>query len=381
MLAVRSAHRAPRADHRRLPTRPGIGIEVTRCRFMHVCLPEAPPPGQAMNENRPSVAICIPTYNRADYIGEALRSALGQDYRPIEIWISDDASTDNTDAVVKQFLNGPTPVHYYKQPANCGIGKNNNWLLSQPTTEYIARLDSDDLLEPGYVSSLVKLLQAHPTAGYAHSAVHEIDRSGRITRERRLFRSQVFEDAASALRGAVCGYRVSANMCMFRARALREAGYYRAMDFAEDYDLSVRLGDLGWGNVYCSALLGRYRAWNDDSNARLRRKKLELLGIENVFRESLTKAYERRGWSSAPVYRALRKFALVHSECLAWSCFTVDEKRELEEILMRMGPSRSVAVKCWMMQHGFSPVFQMQRSVKALARDKAKAAISTLRRG
>lgn len=334
-----------------------------------------------MSEARPTVAICIPTYNRAEYIGQAIRSAIEQDYRPIEIWISDDASTDGTDAVVREFVGGPVAVHYHKQPQNCGIGMNNNWLLSQPATEYIVRLDSDDVLEPGYVSRLVQLMQAHPKAAYAHCAVNEIDRSGRVTRQRRLFRSTGFEDADSALRAAIRGYRVSANLCMFRTLALREARFYRAMNFAEDWDLSVRLADLGWGNVYCDAFLGRYRAWNDDSNARLRRKKQELLGIEGMFRESLAPAYERRQWPLPPIKNAMNKFALAHCECLGWSCFSAEEKRELQQILQRLGNSRSVALRCWMIEHGFSPVFRTRNSLRLFARDRAKALLGWMRRG
>jgi glycosyltransferase involved in cell wall biosynthesis len=330
---------------------------------------------------KPTVAICIPTYNRAEFIGEALRSVMNQDYRPIEVWISDDGSTDDTDAVVKEFIGGPVPVHLYRQPVNCGIAKNNNWVLSQPGAEYIVRLDSDDVLEQGYVSKLLELLQAHPQAGYAHCAVHEIDRSGRSCRVRRLFRSETFEGAEGALRKACRGYRVAANLCMFRARTLREVGYYRGMDFAEDWDLSVRIADAGWGNVYCDAPLGRYRTWSDESNSRARRKKQELIGIEKVFRESLKKAFERRGWPVAPLHGAMRDFALAHSDCLAWDCFSDEEKRELQSILCRLGESRIVTMKCWMALHGFSPMFRIQRSMTILAKDRVKAVFSFLREG
>jgi glycosyltransferase involved in cell wall biosynthesis len=329
---------------------------------------------------KPTVAICIPTYNRAEFIGGAIRSALDQNYRPIEIWISDDASTDGTDSVVKEFLGCSTPVNYFKQPVNCGIARNNNWLLSQPRTEYIVRLDSDDLLEPGYVTTLLELLQAYPQAGYAHCAVYEIDQFGHPSRSRRLFRSAAYEDAESALGHANKGYRVAANLCMYRARILHEVGFYREMDFAEDWDLSVRIADAGWGNVYSPAILAKYRAWNDEGNTRLRRKKQELLGIESVLRDSLRKAYERRGWPSAPLHHAMRRFALAHTECLSWSCFSKDEKRELQSILYRLGgSSRVVSAKCWMMRHGFSSIFRVKRSLATLAKDKAKSVVTFLR--
>ena len=328
-----------------------------------------------MSDFKPTVAICIPTYNQAKFIGEAIRSAVEQDYRPIEIWISDDASTDDTAAVVKDFLGGSTPVNYFKQPVNCGIARNNNWLLSQPNTEYIVRLDSDDVLEPGYVSSLLGLLQEYPKAGYGHGAVYEIDQSGHSSRVRRLFRSETFEDAEGALRKASGGYRVAANMCMFRTRALREADFYREVDPVEDWDLSVRIADLGWGNVYAHATLGRYRAY--ETNSRLKRKQRELLGIESVLRESLMKAYERRGWHTVPILHAMRRFALAQSDCLSWNCYSEDEKRELQSTLYRLGgSSRMVSFTCWMMRHGFAWIFRIRRGLTILAKDVAKAVLS-----
>ena len=330
-----------------------------------------------MSDTKPTVAICIPTYNQAGFIGEALRSVLGQDYRPIEIWVSDDASTDDTAAVVNNFLGSSVPVNYFKQPVNCGITRNNNWLFGQPKTEYIVRLDSDDVLEPGYITTLSELLRAHPKAGYAHSAVYEIDKLGNTSRVRRLFRNVAYEDAETALRKAIAGYRVAANMCMFRTQALHQANFYREFDLAEDWDLSVRLADLGWGNVYSPVILGRYRAY--ETNSRSRRHKQEILGAESIFRDSLLTAFERRGWSAAPVQKAMRGFAHAHSDCLSWDCFSAEEKRELQSILCRIGGSKTLVLKCWMMQHGFSSAFRTSRRLTLFAKDRIKAALSPFR--
>ena len=333
-----------------------------------------------MGNVNPSVAICIPTFNQAQFIGEAIRSAMEQEYQPIEIWISDDGSTDDTAAVVKNFDGSPTQVHYFKQPKNVGIARNNNWVLSQPSTEYIVRLDSDDVLEKEYVASLLELLGAYRRAGYAHSAVREIDQFGNSRRVRRLFRVSPFEDADSALRKSSKGYQVAANICMYRARVLREANFYRNMNCAEDWDLSVRIADAGWGNAYSPAILARYRVWNDDKNTRMRRKKKELIGIESVFQDSLFVAFEKRGWSTKPPRKAMRKFALAHADCLSWKFFSKDEKREMQSILYRLGGSSGVvAVKCWMVQHGLSSVFRAERNLVTFAKDRTKAVVSLLR--
>ena len=72
------------------------------------------------------------------------------------------------------------------------------------------------------------------------------------------------------MRDAVTGYRVAANIVMFRAAPLRQLDYYRGRpDFVEDYDLSVRMPDAGYGNVYCDEILARYRVWTDPKRGAL----------------------------------------------------------------------------------------------------------------
>ena len=74
------------------------------------------------------VTIAIPTYNRADnYLKQALSSALVQTYRNIEIIVSDNCSTDNTESVVKNFKD--SRIRYFKQKKNIGPYKNFNFLL------------------------------------------------------------------------------------------------------------------------------------------------------------------------------------------------------------------------------------------------------------
>ena len=69
------------------------------------------------------VSVIIPTYNRADLIGETLESVLAQTYRPIEILVVDDGSTDDTESVVRSYepkLEDGLSLRYIRQE-NAGI--------------------------------------------------------------------------------------------------------------------------------------------------------------------------------------------------------------------------------------------------------------------
>jgi len=153
-------------------------------------------------------------------------------------------------------------VRYHRHAVNLGIAENLSWVLSQPTTELIARIDSDDKLEPQFVETLDDLMTIHPQAGFGHAEVYEIDSHGARGRIRRLHRSTGYEAPEESLRKNAQGYRVAANCILFRASALKQANYYRinsSWKSAEDWDLSVRMAILGWGNVYASTPLASYR--------------------------------------------------------------------------------------------------------------------------
>ena len=128
------------------------------------------------NSNRPLVSICIPTYNGARYIAEALESAIQQDYRPLEIVVSDDASTDATLDIVASFKSKTNiPIHVYKHNPK-GIGANWNHCIKQAQGDYIKFLFQDDILKPACVSEMMQLMLSHQDVGMVYSTrciIHE----------------------------------------------------------------------------------------------------------------------------------------------------------------------------------------------------------------
>jgi glycosyltransferase involved in cell wall biosynthesis len=101
------------------------------------------------------VSILIPTFDRADYVVEAIRSAKAQTYPDRQIIIIDDGSTDDTAQRVAE-IEG---VEYYYQKKR-GQGAARNLGLSLAHGEYIASLDSDDLWESDFLTRSVSCLEA-----------------------------------------------------------------------------------------------------------------------------------------------------------------------------------------------------------------------------
>jgi cellulose synthase/poly-beta-1,6-N-acetylglucosamine synthase-like glycosyltransferase len=314
----------------------------------------------------PSAAICIPTYNQAAYLEMAVHSALAQTH-PCEVWVSDDASTDETPEVMARLLEQFPQIKHFRQKNNLGMSGNPRWIVKQPLAEFIVKLDSDDKLFPTYVEKLLKVMLAHPSAGYAHAAVQEMDGNGHKQKLRLLARSAGFQSGNESLRASVTGYRVAANICMFRREALQQVDYYKSdLNFCDDWDLAVRLADAGWGNVYVNEVLASYRVW--DTPVRSRRKLAEVEGCRRVMEESLIPAFKRRSWDLTPITKASQRLALGHAVCLRSKQFTEAEQNDLKHALSLLGDSAALRWKFRWIRTPFAPLFELPANIERQAR-------------
>jgi hypothetical protein len=290
---------------------------------------------------------------------------------PVRLLVSNDASPDDTEEVIRE-LQQQYRFDAMHHGQNLGISANLQWLLRQPGTPLIMRLDSDDLLEPEYIRELSELLARFPKAGYAHCAVTEIDGEGRKIGERRLARVQEFQDDTAALRASIKGYQVAANILLFRRDALASVDFGAGsakLNFVEDYDLSIRLADAGWGNVYSGKVLASYRMWSGSSRPVAGRKLTEVRGVAEIFSGSLSTAFARRGWSLGPVRRRRRKLALLNSEILDRAEFAPGQREEMVVALRQLGDSQMLR---WWLGDGIA-VRTVRRTATAVTESKLAA--------
>ena len=109
----------------------------------------------------PLVSVIIPAYNRERYLSQAIESVLAQSYRPIEIIVVDDGSTDNTAQTIIKYDN----VRYLWQQ-NQGVASARNKGISAACGEIIAFLDSDDVWPQDRLTLAVRHLHKFPESGY-----------------------------------------------------------------------------------------------------------------------------------------------------------------------------------------------------------------------
>ena len=108
----------------------------------------------------PVVSIIVPVYNVKSYVGECVESLCRQTYTNLEILLVDDGSTDGSGEVCDEYAGRDERIRVIHQ-ANRGLSGARNTGLDNVQGEYIAFVDSDDLVSPNYVETLYELLMRY----------------------------------------------------------------------------------------------------------------------------------------------------------------------------------------------------------------------------
>lgn len=113
-----------------------------------------------MSNRIPKVSVLMPTFNQGVYISDSIKSVIAQTFVDFELIIVDNASTDNTQEVVHEFLNDDR-IKYYRNKVNIGGVNNFNRSYDYSQGQYIKYLFSDDLLVESALESYVKILNEY----------------------------------------------------------------------------------------------------------------------------------------------------------------------------------------------------------------------------
>ena len=114
-----------------------------------------------MSGQQPLVSVIIPVYNGARFLRAALESVFAQTYRPIEVIVVDDGSSDDSGAIAESF----PEVHYIRQE-NQGVAAARNNGIEVARGEFFAFLDQDDLWTPEKLKVQIEHLLSNPLLGY-----------------------------------------------------------------------------------------------------------------------------------------------------------------------------------------------------------------------
>ena len=194
------------------------------------------------------VSTIIPTYNRAALLVRALDSVAAQGYRPIEVVIIDDGSTDNTVEIVsarRQYLAARGIDVIFHQQQNQKAPKARNVGMKLARGSLFAFLDSDDLWLPTFLETVVRLLDQHPECGMGFSGILGIDDNDVVFAERKIYLEP--EPIEGVLRNPfnhIIRYMpTQTSGVIVRRSVIEDVGDFDlALPVVEDWDLWYRIG-------------------------------------------------------------------------------------------------------------------------------------------
>lgn len=126
------------------------------------------------------VSIGLPVFNGENFLESAIRSVLEQSFDDLELVISDNASTDRTETIARDFAASDRRVRYHRNARNLGAAPNYNRTVELATGALFKWLSHDDRLLPGYLEATVAALDDAPDAVLAHTTVDYIDAGGTV---------------------------------------------------------------------------------------------------------------------------------------------------------------------------------------------------------
>ena len=126
----------------------------------------------------PQVSIGLPVCNGERYLPAVFESLLGQTFTDLEVVVCDNASTDRTGEIAREFAGRDPRVRYLRNPTNIGANRNYNLAIDLSRGTYFKLGSDDDLLDPTYVEKMASVLDDDAGVSLAHSAVRYIDDEG-----------------------------------------------------------------------------------------------------------------------------------------------------------------------------------------------------------
>jgi len=181
-----------------------------------------------------TVSVIIPTFNRAEKLGRAVFSVLGQTYKGFELVVVDDGSTDETR---ERLLAFGDRVHVVTHETNRGVSAARNTGIRVSRGPLLAFLDSDDYWLPEKLEAQVEFLGEHPDRSICQTEEIWIRRGRRVNPGRKHLKPSgdiFFPSLERCL--------VSPSAVMLRRSLLDEVGFFdETLPVCEDYDLWLRI--------------------------------------------------------------------------------------------------------------------------------------------
>ncbi len=187
--------------------------------------------GQAASDRK--ISVIMTAFNTGHLIERAVKSVLAQSHANLELMVIDDASSDDTAAILAAMAAEDERLRVFSSPANHGTYWSKNWCLTKATGEFVAFHDSDDYSDPDRLRVQMGALLADPGLMACTCRWRRVDEADEL---------QLIDGAAERM--------AAISLMIRRAPVLEKAGFFDTVRIAADTEYIRRLKEIfGWKGV------------------------------------------------------------------------------------------------------------------------------------
>ncbi|MBL8816815.1 MAG: glycosyltransferase family 2 protein [Planctomyces sp.] len=252
------------------------------------------------------VSTVIPVFNRGHLIKRSVESVILQDYRPIEIILVNDGSTDDTGSVLEQLRAQYGEEVIVLHQANAGPGAARETGRQAARGEFIQYLDSDDRLLPGKFTAQVAALQANVDCGIAYGKTRLVDETDAIIRAPYKKSGEKIEYLFPEL---LVDRWWNTHTPLYRRAVCDLVGAWPSNRMSEDWQYDARFGALRTRLVYCDLYVSEHLQHSGDRLTRGSLSRQKLCDISDLMPVLYSSAVEAGVAAGSPQMRHFSRWA------------------------------------------------------------------------
>lgn len=303
----------------------------------------------------PTVSICMPVHNGENFIADAIDSIVAQTFPDFELIVTDNASTDRTEPIVRDFARRDGRIRYVRNEDNIGAAANYNLGYELSRGRYVKWAAHDDTLSPSFLERTVAILDADPSVSIAFCRTQCIDGEGREIPMQGYPMPKIVDNAPErrfrrALRVAGSCFPIFG---LFRSEQLSRSCLHRKTYYGSDRALIVEMLLLGKLRIDSDAVF--YNRIHPGQSVSLsnRRERGRWQGAKSSRFSSLERAnFLLHVWEIASRHPDIANGVRLRREILAFVLRPIEVARLLIEGVQFVSPSaaawiRPVAKRVW----------------------------------
>lgn len=298
----------------------------------------------AEQNNQELISVIIPTRNRVNLLKQAVDSVLNQTYKNLELFIVDEASTDDTKAYLSSISDERVSCIYHETPQGGNTARNNGFLKADG--RYIAFLDDDDIWANRKLDLQIKAFQEHPEVGLVSGNNIVINDKKDIVRKSDRGDNVKYENEKALEKIMLGNFIGGASFPLIKREVFEEVeGFQKNLKSAQETNLYLRIIEKGHSVYMCKEPLLLYRVHSQNRITDSYEPKLQGLDQlyhykkEHFFPQLTDDVIDR------VTYEHLKKISMVYMQHKKYSEFIDVKERIMRENLKKQEKNQYIKIR------------------------------------